>query len=684
MVAETHETTHELAPSTGSQRRGFVVSRVLGRIAATEGSSFAAFAFYVTFLGSVQLLTVGLSLFHAPISQVVAIGILAMSVLVAWRYWRLLPWETGSSDPSPVRAQTTCYILFAALFYGAMWFFACIKPDFSADGNVYHIPTIHFWAVKGYVHWIEVDNSLWTGSVDATWNGYPKGIELVSFILVRATGANGPVNTGNLVYLPLAVLGLAHLARAFGACPGIALVAGVTYVFAPVNVMQSPTTLTDSGYAACVIAVLAGACRCWTVVWSGAVPWTTSVALGCAMGLALGAKGSGPVAAALGMVAVMAVAGLAALRGASRPTKLSRLLFIRNTILFLMLTSLVAVSVGGYWQIRNYLIKGSPLFPVGVTVAGREVFPGKPPEEVICEDFNTPEMFTPWSRGRQIWYTWRQAYPDWPKTILSDAARHGGLGYLWLLGCVPSVLLVLAASVAQLTTRTRRKRSATRPLFPMLAISAAAYVALLFYLTPMNWWARYTLWIYGAGLPCLALIMSRVLRTRLLVRSMLGIWVAACLVVAVFEGAYCLAWSSTRTYWNTEQTWPDFGQAGRRAAWTLVWHDPAGYLFPPLSGTAMEEILAGTDPVAVPYWKPFKIRFVGQLSQPIGARPIYFLPNNIYNDSIQLEAYIQTRNIRYIVWDEEVMQLPESIEELATRIDRGAMFTVAEMRPASS
>lgn len=676
------------APSRTPGRVFAAVSKCIDVAAGTPERAFAAFAAYAVFLGCIQVGTIGLSLASVQISQRVAVGIVLLSFLVALFYGYLYR-KTCPSNPSmrretfPLSRGGAVIALFIAAFYCCLWFFAYVKPDLSPDGNVYHIPTIHLWAQKGYVHWIKPDYSSWSNTIESFMNGYPKGVELISYVLVTATGASGLVNSCNLVYLLLAVLGIIYLARALDASPYVAVAAGMLYVLVPVNVMQSPTTLTDSGYASTVVAVAAATCYSYASLRAGLFPWAGVPAVACSMGLACGAKGSGPIAVAVGIAVVLCGAALALVRplgnrstGSSAtsgpehteaPTTLtySRIGIIWKAPLFIFLVGTLGLATGGYWQVRNFRLKGSPIFPVGVTIAGKEVFPGVSVAQALSEEHNTPEELRPLSPPQRLLHTWLQGRSEWPGSLRGTESRLGGIGYLWLVGCVPSVLFLLVDSLISFIRRWRNREPTARTIMSIF-VALPCFTALLFALTPMRWWARYTLWIYALGLPCFAVVATRALRSRSVFRYAVGFWAAACLGLATFEGVYSLSWMATRTYRGLRD-WPDFAAAPGRAIRTLTWHDPVGYLFPPLSGTMIDEILNSTEAVALPYWKITKKGFIGQLCQPIGARRVYFLDHGLCQDQEKLRRFLQDRNIRYVIWD-YTFPFPKALENLSSDI----------------
>lgn len=113
--------------------------------------------------------------------------------------------------------------------------------------------------------------------------------------------------------------------------------------------------------------------------------------------------------------------------------------------------------MGGYWYIRNWLIKESPLYPAGVVVMGHRLFPGVPVKEVIREVENTPKKLQGKPTWRAIGETWLQVGSPgqrWFKNIVGVDARLGGLGYMWIVGCFPAMCwLLVCASLQDVSMR---------------------------------------------------------------------------------------------------------------------------------------------------------------------------------------------------------------------------------------
>src|SRR5207249_2814864 len=172
--------------------------------------------------------------------------------------------------------------------YLSSWFVALVAPERSWDGLTFHLPTIGLWARAGSLDWIDPRFPL-----SPFMNGYPKGVELVSFVMVEAFRSDRLAMTGELLYLPLAVLGIAYLSTVLGASSETALFAGFAFLMLPVVEFQAVTTYTDAAYAASAIAFFAALAHVLSRPRAApSPPWKMIPILGGAIGLMLGAKAS--------------------------------------------------------------------------------------------------------------------------------------------------------------------------------------------------------------------------------------------------------------------------------------------------------------------------------------------------------------------------------------------------------
>ncbi|HOD82550.1 MAG TPA: hypothetical protein PKG77_14110 [Phycisphaerae bacterium] len=613
--------------------------------------SFAALSAVAATLAAWQAAVVATALARVPLTgglaQAVLLGGLGAGA-IAYFLLQSPPLRGGLScdDGSvllalPLRVVLWLVVALAAGAYVALWVVAYVYPDWSWDGNAYHLPVVHFWARAGYVHWI--DPALTNADL---MNGYPKGAEVIQFLLVRALGDGRLDNVANLVFLPLGVLGLLSAGRSLGAARPAAAAAAAVYVLLPVTIGQSPTTYVDSAYASCAIAMLACLVRGWTLLQAhGRVPWAVLPALGLSGGLAAAVKPVGPLLAALTFAAM----GMMVLLWARSRRPRARL---APAAALLAAAAGLAVLVGGYWYVRNLYHAGSPLYPGGLYLAGRQVFPGKTVEQLVFPAFSTPPELRPLHPLVRLAATWSQAF-GWPDNIAGHDARLGGLGFLWLGGCVPAILLALTGVLRP------ARPAGFRTTWLLLILVAAAALAV----TPMNWWARYALWLYALGLPLLALLVSQVLakprvpelahdptpachsavfttRRSALARVPVALWLLALAGLLGFESVKCLR----HLHAEAARPWAIRPAPASTDDRPLLMFYPV----PDLAGTAFDELLAAGEPLAVGPLGGNNRCLLGQLATPPGRREIIPLPAQPSPGDL---ARLRSRGVRTVIWD---------------------------------
>ncbi|MCL4553037.1 MAG: hypothetical protein M1305_05735 [Candidatus Marsarchaeota archaeon] len=404
------------------------------------GLSFCLLSSYVAFLYVLQVGVLGVSSFSMRISHEIAIIVLLSSILSAIlflaRVRANVPKDVERFVEHRSRAE---YILLSltvvnVIAFAVLFVAAYVMPDLSGDSNTYHIPSIAMWESQGYVHWVE------TSYLPELINGYPKGAELVSYILVKAFANNQLINVVNLVFLPLGIFGIVYIASALGASPWIALFAGTSYVLIPVNINQAPTLYVDSAYASCAIAFLAAL---FHLIRRRFCSWSAFVVFGMAMALTLSVKSTGVVLCGIGILAL----GLAVFTEIRNSGRNVRLAFLNLSLGMLMVGALSLA--GAYWYLRNYAETGTPLYPkssVGLAVADKVLFPGQSVAESINQLSNTPLWMRSWPGVLRVLYTWLEGIQHWPSSVIYYAdTREGGLGFIWLLGCVPATLIAITS-----------------------------------------------------------------------------------------------------------------------------------------------------------------------------------------------------------------------------------------------
>jgi hypothetical protein len=581
----------------------------------------------------------GVTLGRAAATLITVISLLA-AILFGLRYRDDAagagPLASDRPTSLPLRLTTAAALAWTASIWIRLWVLAARRAPYDWDGLYYHLPAVHEWARAGRIAWLDTPP-------EVPFVNYPMGVEATTFLLHRMHGADALLNAGNLWYWPLAVLAVVVIAGRLGAAPAWAWLAGALVSSAPVLAAQSLTCYTDPAFAATVLASLAAAMLVlFPTSPTGAGPW---VLWGAALGLMAGAKGSGVPFALVNAVMVAAVIAWRE-RGAA----------LRRWPQVLMAVG-AAVATGGYWYLRNALMTGNPVHPIQVAIGHKVIFPGY--DHVQFSEANLP--------------AWLAAYPAWLRLPVSwlqtDAPIHGyaptgGLGYLWLVACIPAAALLLLLAV-----RRRRDRFATEFLF------LAALVAVLLGAQTSSWWARFTVWLIGLGLPALVVVLQRAqgeARTR----------AARLLVVVVTMGCVALAgWETNRTLGleRLEGLLPAT-ESGR-----TVYRTSLQYIFPDLDRTPGLDRFLAAENIGRTRWGRLGTLMGGVLSQPLGQRAIHVLPSRPGPSDL---AALRAAGATWLVWDLEAEpEVPSHVramvaEEIAAPAGQASPFLFLRLTAA--
>jgi hypothetical protein len=582
----------------------------------------AALVFVVVLIGCIQMLAVASSLLsvHSTYANSLAIVVTASGLaFIASRRAQKGRFK-GSVAALPPLFLPRSYLTFLIVIVSVLAMFvvtACLTPDPSYDGHAYHIPPINQWIVKGYIH--EVDPGF---AASELMNGYPKGAEAVTFVFIQVFGSN-MLTMLNLFFAPLGLLGIALLCHLFGATLRDSLLFGACYLLVPAVAFQYITTYVDTALGFSVVALLA---LLASRLAMNREDWLAeALVVGCATGTVISVKGSGI------LIAVVSLAGYLVADVVSTGVSDGVRRRVRTLFAWIGCTVVVSVLVGGFWYIRNYTAHGSPLYPIGVSIAGHTLWPGQPVAQVIDAAAQTPPEIRTLHPVTQVVASWLANLDVRQWNNDSVDRRLGGLGIAWTLGCVPAILVCICFPI--------RRAIGPQPVISAFYFLAFA-VALSFLGTPMNWWARYTVWLFALGLPSMWLVLAASRHSRLLRLS--RVLVMACVGALVTQGAIAgmmrlrLAFSTMAKVSTARGRLPTLSL--RTAASPLPW-------FPEMTSPLLTRILRTSGSIAIgPDIQGRNSLIYGALSMPIG------MPNCRHN-LIPLAAGLTESDVRNVIVD---------------------------------
>lgn len=399
-------------------------------------------------------------------------------------------------------------ILYAILVAGG-----AIGGPWGWDATAYHVPVAITWFRIGLPH----DPSLLQVIGDAQ---HPAGLEstamfpmTMSLFDLLAIAAAG-VRFTAISQAPFALMAAAFvggIARELGAARVDRRLASLAFLATPIIAFQAITPYADL-FVACWF--LAATYHLLVFLRARPADLSALPLIGLSLGLIVGAKYSAvPYAAMMGGLVVLvlllryfsnrppvnvSVADSKLVLAASPPQHRPGL-SIRwgiRAIGLLLITSLLVTS---FWYVRSWVVVGSPTYPVRVSVAGKQLFPGiqvggvYPEKEIqhLGAQTTMPEL-------RWLMYPWQN-------TAVSE---EDGTGLPFALLLPGAAIVVLARTVRGVTRRRPRDRG-----YIVLLVLTVGTIGIWWQVTSRD--PRYILWLWGFVFAIGASIVSGVGRRHI-------------------------------------------------------------------------------------------------------------------------------------------------------------------------
>jgi hypothetical protein len=346
----------------------------------------------------------------------------------------------------------------------------------------YHLPIIGYILQSGAIE--EIANHSF---IDQFINIFPKNIELFFLWNMIFLKSSTIVDLSQLLFAIMGIAVVFSICRNMGIKQQSSLYAGLLFFFTPIIILQSTTNYVDVAITVLFLSALNFLIP-FDEIEKKALRVATHrkyrlLLAGLSAGLLLGSKGSGP----LFLVILTSVVFGQELR---RHSTCMNTNFYKSAVLKHAVKHttkyfiLPALLVGGYWYGKNWVIYGSPVYPMNISFLGFTLFKGL--YKGIIEP--APEIINRLSFLERPIYVWMENI----RYYLYDS-RLGGLGPLWIILFVPSLIFSLIYAV--------KNRNKT---FLIMAVTIIA--VFLFY--PRNWTPRYVIFIVGLGAVSFAIMLD--------------------------------------------------------------------------------------------------------------------------------------------------------------------------------
>ena len=289
---------------------------------------------------------------------IVLVCIFVLSLLILWKRFHLsvleLSEEIRSSTSLMKRKPHIMGIIIFVVWVGLSLFITALaEPSTLPDTLSYHLPMPASWLQSSslkvsYIPRADVPNSYFPG------NG-----ELLYLWMLAPFHNDLLIRLVNLFMWLILGVGLFSLSRRFGASGEASFAASLLFLFTPTVLAQTTETSLDMANAAVFMLAL-GHLMDFGSVKEAPHRLEAVVLFALSCGLFLGIKYSAPVY-------LLLLLGVFLAYGGWQLQKLkSSILSILN---YIGLVSLGTILLGGFWYIRNWILTGSPMYPLSLSLS---------------------------------------------------------------------------------------------------------------------------------------------------------------------------------------------------------------------------------------------------------------------------------------------------------------------------
>jgi hypothetical protein len=379
----------------------------------------------------------------------------------------------------------TC--IFSLFFLSLCWmiFLGYLFPSYTWDALWYHLPIVGYILQSG-----AIQENATPSMIDLFINIFPKNIEL--FFIWNTIFLNNDflVDLSQLSFTLMGMLTVYSIGLKLCLREKHALYAAFLFFFTPIVILQSTTNYID---VAVSVLFLIGINflsfdQRQTISKDEFLKdneVTATLLAGLTTGILIGSKGSGPLFAVIlsGFIVMKEILKKLNLLNprynvsfaSSDHAKHERRFLTRIPLFYVTYFFIPAFLIGGYWYMKNWIIYNNPVFPMEISLFNITLFKGLYRE--IIEPM--PDAIKTLTAPMKLFYVWRERLPYY----IYDA-RLGGLGSLWFILMLPSVVFSLFYAI-----KARR--------YNFLSIAVVIVITFLVY--PRNWNSRYVIFLVGFG-----------------------------------------------------------------------------------------------------------------------------------------------------------------------------------------
>ena len=403
---------------------------------------------------------------------------------------------------SIIRRDMVLSCIFILLLISVCWiiFLGYLFPSYTWDALWYHLPMVGYIMQSG-----AISENLAVFFIEQFINIFPKKIELFFLWNTIFLKNDAIIDLSQFLFTVIGILTIYSIARKLRIEEKSSIYSALLFFFTPIIILQSTTNYVDIAVSVLFLVAVnfllynnpASSNNDEDRGFSGdtRVPILLS---GLATGILLGSKGSGPLFVAI-LIAAFLLQETAGyfnhfkLSNSARPENVHvkfkshiKAVFSKYILLFFLPVFLL----GGYWYIKNWVMYGSPVYPMEISIFNFTIFKGL--YSGIIDP--SPELINNLTFLQRPLYVWLERV----KYYLYDS-RLSGFGPVWFILFLPGIVFMVSYALI-------KKR--------VDLLFAGLILVVTFILHPRNWNTRYVIFIVGFGAISFGVVLDYFNRQR--------------------------------------------------------------------------------------------------------------------------------------------------------------------------
>jgi hypothetical protein len=388
--------------------------------------------------------------------------------------------EKAGGFSRTIRSDIILLALFSLLMIKICWiiFIGYLFPSYTWDSLSYHLPIVGNIMQGGAIR--EYPASF---LIDTFLNIFPKNMELFFLWNVIFLKNSSIIDLSQLLFTIVGMITTYSIALKLNIREKSALYSSFLFFFTPIVILQINTNYIDIAVSVLLLTSINYLLYESPYFNNGSSPVEQQgdrkfpvFLAGVAAGILLGSKGSGPLFAIIISTAIIFQEFLKHHQQIYAKDPPEKNNITRHSIIpYMIYFFLPLILLGSYWYIKNWVLYGSPVYPMEIAVFNITIFKGL--YEKMLDP--VPSLIENSSYLTRLFHVWTEKV----EFYLYDS-RLSGFGPLWIMLLLPSLVFAFI-------------NSAIRKQYNWLFISVL--LIMTFAVHPRNWTTRYTIFMVALG-----------------------------------------------------------------------------------------------------------------------------------------------------------------------------------------